>query len=84
MWWRSLLYAYDMACVLLGVEVSRCEIQIKLHDNSQSATFGACLYSFSWLGVILDPLSALSVAGTIVQFIDFGSELLSQGGSSIK
>jgi hypothetical protein len=28
---------------------------------------------------MLDPLSALSVASTIVQFVDFGSELLSQG-----
>lgn len=28
---------------------------------------------------MLDPLSALSVAGTIVQFVEFGSELLSEG-----
>jgi hypothetical protein len=28
---------------------------------------------------MLDPLSALSVAGTIVQFVEFSSELLSQG-----
>jgi hypothetical protein len=28
---------------------------------------------------MLDPLSALSVAGTIVQFVEFGSKLLSQG-----
>jgi len=75
----SLLHAYHAACDLLGVEVSRCEIQIKLYDNSQSATFGACIYSSSWFGAMLDPLSALSVAGTIVQFVNFSSELLSQG-----
>ncbi|OCL03825.1 hypothetical protein AOQ84DRAFT_325285 [Glonium stellatum] len=28
--------------------------------------------------MVLDPLSALSLAGTVVQFIDFGSKLLSE------